>query len=226
MNSLVVQAVVNSICVQVVSASGAMDSRTEAMVEVSRRIGGVEQRVACAAQPIHADLPCMVADELELLFAWGAIQANLIQRLCGAIMLDDEQVGNQTHPRVKRLASIGSFGHHGGNIRRDLLHYWNVSMDGLFKPAMIEIPYRRFRGVALDTVHKMMLPILLVNELFEYIWERNIDMFHRLAGDVESFWGKVKHDDPRLISNPLTEQPGWKSRAIPWFCTATERHSL
>ena len=103
----------NSISVQVVYASGAMDSRREAMVEVSRRIGGVEQRAAFAAQPIHADFPCMVADELELLFAWGAIQANLIQRLCGAIVLDDERVGNQTHPRVKRLASIGTFGFHG-----------------------------------------------------------------------------------------------------------------
>ena len=113
----------NSISVQVVYASGAMDSRREAMVEVSRRIGGVEQRAAFAAQPIHADFPCMVADELELLFVLGVIQANLIQRLCGAIVLDDERVGNQTHPRVKRLASIGTFGFHGGNIRRDLLQY-------------------------------------------------------------------------------------------------------
>ena len=68
--------------------------------------------------------------------------------------------------------------------------------------------------MALDTVHKMMLPILLVNELFEFSWERNLDLFHKLANDVESFWGNVKHDDPRLINNPLTEQPNWKSRAI------------
>ena len=195
--------------------AGTMDSRVEDMVEVSRRIGGVQQRAAFDGETIHADLPCEFADELELLFAWGAIQANLIQRLCGAIVHDDDRIGNRTHPRVKRLASIGTFGYHGGNIRRDLLHYWNVSMDGLFKPAMVEIPFRKFRGVVLDTVHKMSLPILLVNELFEYIWERNTAMFLKLAGDVESFWNQVQHDDPRLVNNPLTEQPNWKTRAIP-----------
>ena len=46
-------------------------------------------------------------------------------------------------------------------------------MAGMFKPANIEVPFRKFRGVALDTVHTMMLPIILVNELFEHIWQTN-----------------------------------------------------
>ena len=48
------------------------DDRHLAMVEVSRRIGGRAQRGRAMEDDIINDLPCDLADELELLFGWGA----------------------------------------------------------------------------------------------------------------------------------------------------------
>ena len=48
-----------------------LDDRHEAMVEVSRRIGGSTQRGRAMDDVIIDDLPCELADELELLFGWG-----------------------------------------------------------------------------------------------------------------------------------------------------------
>ena len=135
------------------------DDRHEAMVEVSRRIGGSTQRSRAMDETIIEDLPCELADELELLFGWGIIQAILVQRLCQAVANDDQRIGNRNHPRIKKLSAAGSYGYYGGNIRRDLFRYWGRSMNGMFQPAMIDIPYRKFRGHATNVVHRMMLPI-------------------------------------------------------------------
>ena len=88
-------------------------------------------------------------------------------------------------------------------------------MGGMFELANINILYRRFRGVAANVVQSIVLPILLINDLFEHIWQTSRNMFHRLRGDVRGFWDNVLPDDPRIMNNPIVGKENWKDRVVP-----------
>ena len=54
------------------------------------------------------------------------------------------------------------------------------------------------------------------NVLLEVLCRHRPEKFREFLGDgLESFWNRVRPDDPRLANNPMVGKADWRRRAIP-----------
>ena len=169
-----------------------MDSRAVAMVKVLKTRGGKRQREEFQGVDDTEDEESEFADELELLFGWGLMQAICICRLCIALVHDLERRGQPVHPRIKRIAKSGACGRYANNIRRDFLSYWNsLNLGQRFKPLEIWIPFKEARGPRTTEVQWMLHPLIMVSDLFEHMYQHCRPVFEALKGQLAEFWGQV-----------------------------------
>eukprot|EP00969_Alexandrium_andersonii_P045136 1982069-Alexandrium_andersonii.AAC.1 len=62
------------------------------------------------------------------------------------------------------------------------------------------------------------MTLMYPHQLFSYIFHKHPVIFNKLVndGEVEGFWNRVEDsEDPWLVDNVVTTQPGWKTSAIP-----------
>ena len=115
---------------------------------------------------------------------------------------------------LQSLAEIGSNGLYANNTRRDLLRKLEPRTP-LPKPLLARCPYTD-RKLNADLVQYTDVPIMMPNELFEYLYWHSRDFFNRcVAGDVSSFWAGVNNADPKLWHHPMREVAGWRRMFVP-----------
>jgi len=184
--------------------------RDAAIGSFLRNRGGVNQRQAASST---RSTDSNFSFQLRQLWAWGYIQAPVVERLALAQLEDNKNNDVQSEPILEKLANLGGHTH----ARQKLLRIWQVPNTSPL-PIGIRVPCMPFKGnqwvpTFVDT------KVMMMNEWLEKIYTHFPEHFQKLLGaGLQDFWFKVKRDDPRLVDHPmLREKPMWKTQAIPFI---------
>ena len=172
--------------------SGDMLSRGEAARASIGRIGGVRQRASASAGLATGNAPkSKLANLLLQIWVWGLISSTLLQSIADAAVTDIETMGRIVHPMLRDIQGIGTDGQYAGSCRRDLLRK--------FKNKLFTISALTVRVPCVPTTGNQRIvswvnaPILMVNELFDYLYTKvNAKFNDMLGGGIADFWSKVQ----------------------------------
>ena len=171
-----------------------------------------------------------------LLEQWGFtfLTPQQVQETAWCAMKDVEAFGGTVCQSLHKLASLGYYGAHSGNIRRDLINYILTLVNILEEDVIslsIQLNKGRDAGPRFLDYH-----VIPPHKLFSWLYNTNRYDFDQamLGGDVSNlhiFWSGVKADDPRRQDNMNLTRPDLHTRGIPLAifgdkAPCTQRQSL
>jgi hypothetical protein len=134
------------------------------------------------------------------------MSAPLCNWLAQALVID-----GFTHPEVCSMASLGTQGMYKANIRRDMHVKFPVSPH-IPKPVLARVPVKH---VKTKVINFTAVPILMVNQVFDFLYLFHRDRFMEFVAGLQEFWTQVRPDDPKLIDHPMTMREAWRNKAVP-----------
>ena len=149
------------------------------------------------------------------------INFNDYQRMLHRIPLSEDWMPIAMH----RLAQMGTWGAHPGNINRELKHW--LGEPTLPKAMMVSVPMVTPKPTSGEGKNKNIdFPILLPHEVISHVYHKHPTLFLRLyigednwqnaPGKLEEFWTTVEaRQDPRLIRHPMQTTTGWQRQYVP-----------
>ena len=143
----------------------------------------------------NAPAPAMseLALELMMMVSWGWMVPSAAARLARAQLLDYQRLGVDPLACISKIASAGAKGVCTGNVRWDFLSKFKPSK-ALPPTCNIRIPFLHTKGPGSRLPNFMTLPILLPNELFDYLYRNFRSYFDRVLGSgLENFWNSVRN---------------------------------
>ena len=154
-----------------------------------------------------------LASILQLLCVWGELSWSVGQQIARAAELDAEEFMFGLHPAVKSFARLGTSGIYVGNVRRDGMRTFKP-IEGLSRPLMVRLPFQttKTKTVVSEADFPLILPSVLFEDLFRNFHRKFVSMFGQ---GVRKFWDSLKHDDPRLVGNPMLAVENWKDLYVP-----------
>lgn len=169
-----------------------------------------------------AALKSELAQYLLKQWSWGELSSTQVQVLADKAYQDQTMLlrslgisEDRADDSIYRLAKLGSFGKHSGNVHRDLMAYLGAPST---PPAMIyELPIKSLRRGPGDLPGGEMdveFPIFLPHSLFSWYYHNRRDRFTQLfLGGVQTseqrrqFWRELlNRGDPRLDGHPMCKR--------------------
>ena len=153
-----------------------------------------------------------LASILQSLCVWGQPSWSLGQKIARVDEMGAETFMFELHPTVKAFARLGATGIYVGNVRRDGMRTFKA-IQGLSQPLMVRLPIKKTnKSVVSEADFPIIPPSVLFEDLFRNFHRKFISM---LGVGVRRFWDSLKHDDPRLVGNPMLGVANWKDLYVP-----------
>ena len=171
---------------------------------------GINERLAAAASAANPAETSELCVLLLQLFAWGALSAQMCQRMAQCASNDIEKA-RRTQCRftdLEGMAAVGAHGTHSNNCHRDLMgKFCNVSE--VPRPFQCDLPF-------LAGFEKQ--EVLLPHEMFACIYNNYRETWNKVIlpdpQKLPEFWRSVELH-PSMVEHPVRDQPGYTNKAIP-----------
>jgi len=141
-------------------------------------------------------------------WAWGDISAKNVQAYAHAA-----QLSGLHSPDVAFLARLGSYGHHPGNIQRDLLKKFTNEM--CTPELSLAHPYLKRKRGGMHRLVKHPCPVLLPHDWLASLAQHGLLDQVLCRQKVDTFWGQQNKADPKLYQNPVLDVDDYSSIAVP-----------
>ena len=106
-------------------------------------------------------------------------------------MTDIEAMGGIVHPMLRDIQGIGTNGEYAGSCRRDLLRKFKNELFTI-SALIVRVPCIPTLGKQ-SAVSWVNAPVLMVNELFDYLYTKvNAKFTDMLGRGIAGFWSKVQ----------------------------------
>ena len=179
---------------------------------------GTRQRLAdaAAAIPLNQPRPSRVANMLLHDWSWGLMPATKVQKTCQGILEDNDDMGQATHPEVRKLASLGNSGQTPGNCNRDL------ACGKLKKPpVMTALTSFQVRLKTSALTHRdVQSKVLWPHQLFALLYKHHKDTFTQRilggsSGNLPRFWEAMANNSSAYANNPVRFREDHMQRCVP-----------
>ena len=185
-----------------------MASFDDVIVRRLQGIGGRNQQASLNQRADTGPTESVLANRLLDLWSWGHLSTPVVQYLAEAGVQDGLRQDN-----IQKLAGIGAQGVHAGNTRRDLLRVFPVANVPL--PLEIRVPYIDVK-LRHEDLQFQSLPVIMPNELFDYIYCNHPSYFERMLGSgLDAFGSAIPADNPKLANHPMLGRANYKTSAVP-----------
>ena len=111
---------------------------------------------------------------------WGIMHWSVAQSLTDALVADNADYNQWTHPDVRAIARLGNSGKNTGHVRRDAMLRFPVA-EGTPQPLDVNIPVMRTKMAHLHPSSDD-VPIMMPNLLFESMYRYFRPYFNKLLG--------------------------------------------
>ena len=136
-------------------------------------------------------------------------------RIAGASCRDGPR-----HAEMEMAASLGARGECPQNCSRDL---WNkLDQEDAFWPKAQEVPLPILdHSTHPPSVRWIMWGVFLIQDVLHCLWTNCRPEFERrfLGGlpvdRLNTYWSRLRPDDPRLLEHPVRANPRWQELALP-----------
>ena len=132
-----------------------------------------------------------LSTELQYMVAWGILHASAAAGLARKQRDDYELLGVPVPKELSQMASVGKSGEITGHIRRDFFKKLKP-LPWLPTPVPARAVTKGKRGSAARYPFFTVVPVLMVNELFDALYHNAKDVFRELRGNLQDFWDKVR----------------------------------
>ena len=125
------------------------------------------------------------------LWSWGVLSAPIVQRIAHVGVAEVVASGGTPSETLLALADVGTKGAHPNCCRRDILTRF-TDKKRMFQTLTIRVPCIPVKQKGDWLVHWINQPIMMVNEMFEHLWQHFPTKFQELlCGGLPAFWNKV-----------------------------------
>ena len=100
---------------------------------------------------------------------------------------------------ISQMAAVGKSGEITSHVRRDFFKKFKP-LPWLPTPFPARVVTKGKRGAAARYPFYAVVPVLMVNELFDALYHHAKDVFDELSGNLEKFWNQVRLNVPVCIS--------------------------
>ena len=132
-----------------------------------------------------------LSTELQFMVAWGILHASAAAGLARKQKEDYELLGVPVPKELNQMASVGKSGEITGHVRRDFFKKFKP-LSWLPTPVPARVITKGKRGSAARYPFFTVIPVLMVNELFDALYHHAKDVFDQLRGNLEDFWNQVR----------------------------------
>jgi hypothetical protein len=170
---------------------------------------GIRQRLANDTVVTPVVLESGLASFLLAEFSWGAMSAQLVQKIALLATKDCQQSINTGGilKDLESLSKLGGSGHHPNNVHRDIMKFSSQSL--LPVGLDVQIPFKQ--GLKLQR-------ILLPHEMFAAIFTHYPEAWCRVinpeASKLVSFW-QAQATHPNMEGNPIKSRGDYQTKCIP-----------
>ena len=177
-----------------------------------------------------------IAFELVKGWAWGSHSATDVQRLAHLVHTDFSSVlAKALHiptgwipESITKLAKLGSWGKHPGNIHRDLKIL--LGDPSVPEAHCVRVPINVCKAQeGTENIVTAPLPVLLPHELFANLYNERRELFESTyigetqdgtdascSAKLRAFWSELeRRRDPKLDGHEMCRVDGWKNKFIP-----------
>ena len=132
-----------------------------------------------------------LSTELQLMVAWGILHASAAAVLARKQKEDYELLGVAVPTEIGQMAAVGKSGEITSHVRRDFFRKFKPA-PWLPTPVPARVVTKGKRGEASRYPFFTIIPVLMVNELFDAVYHHARDIFDQLRGNLENFWNEVR----------------------------------
>ena len=170
-----------------------MDSSLDAAVATvkdrhERKKRGRSTRASVPGPVRQAD---NLSTELQFMVAWGILHASAAASLARKQESDYEVLGVPVPDDLRKMARVGKSGELTSHSRRDFFRKFKP-LPWLPTPVPAKVVAKGRRGSSARYPFITVVPVLMVNELFDAFYHYARDVFLQLRGNLEQFWDQVR----------------------------------
>ena len=132
-----------------------------------------------------------LSTELQLMVAWGILHASAASLLARKQKEDYDLLGVTVPKEISQMAAVGKSGEITSHVRRDFFKKFKP-LSWLPTPLPARVVSKAKRGPAARYPFFAVVPVLMVNELFDALYHHAKDVFDQLRGNLEQFWDQVR----------------------------------
>ena len=123
--------------------------------------------------------------------AWGILHASAAASLPRKQQIDYEVLGVPVPDELGNMARVGKSGEITSHSRRDFYRKFKP-LSWLPTPVPARVVAKGKRGSAARYPFITVVPVLMVNDLFDAFYHHAHDVFLQLRGNLEQFWDQVR----------------------------------
>ena len=143
---------------------------------------------ASSSQPVQATA---LSTELQFMVAWGVLHASAAAVLARKQKEDYDLLGVPVPTEIRQMAAVGKSGEITSHCRRDFFKKFKP-LAWLPTPVPSRVITKGKRGSVTRYPFFTVIPVLMVNELFDCMYHHAKDIFDQLRGNLEDFWNQVR----------------------------------
>ena len=182
---------------------------------------GTRQRLAdaAAAIPHNQPRPSRVASMLLHDWSWGLGPATKVQKTCQGILEDNDDMGQATHPEVRKLASLGNSGQTPGNCNRDLTCFQLKKPPVMTALTSFQVRLKTSALTHRDVQSKVLWP----HQLFALLYKHHKDTFTQRilggsSGNLPRFWEAMAKTTLHMLTTQCGSEKTTCRGASPFPC--------